>query len=75
MKFTDLEFYSAGFSLKREDGIQLYFPYTKYDCHTADPNTGKMRLEIKKLGAFTRDYDSIELMNRDSKLLLNKGKA
>lgn len=75
MKFINLDFFSAGFSIEREDGIVLYFPYTKYDCHTADPNTGKMRLEIKKLGGFTRDYDSIELMHRDSKLLLNKGKA
>lgn len=75
MKFTNLEFYSAGFSLTREDSIQLFFPYSKYDCHTADPSTGKMRLEVKKYGAFTRDYDSIELMNRDSKLLLNKGKS
>lgn len=74
MKFTNLEFYPAGFSLTREDNIQIFFPYSKYDCLTADPSTGKMRLEIKKYGAFTRDYDSVEQMNKDAQLLLNKGR-
>lgn len=74
MKFTDIQFLKHVFSLSREDGMQIYFPYSKFDFLIADPNTFKLRLEIKKHGAFTREYESYEKMKQDADKLVGKGK-
>lgn len=74
MKFTDIQFHKHVFALTREDGVQIYFPYSKFDFLTADPNTFKLRLEIKKHGAFYKDYPSFEKMKNDADRLSGKGK-
>lgn len=74
MKFTDLQFLNHGFSLEREDGLHVFFPYSKFDFLIADPHTFKMRLEIKKHGTFTRDYETYDALKKDADRLVGKGK-
>lgn len=75
MNFTDIEFYSNGFSLTREDNQQIVFPYSKLDYIIQDPATGKLRIEVKKHGAFIRLYENETQRKKDANLLIGKGRC
>lgn len=75
MIFTDVTFCSHGFSLTREDQIQVLFPYTKVDYVTVEKATGTMKIEVKRHGSFIRHYTDVDAMMKDADKLLAKGKV
>ena len=74
MNFKDIQFMKNGFSLTREDSIEIFFPYSKFEFITLDPEKFRLRIEIKKHGAFTREYPSCAEARADGDRLIGAGK-
>ncbi len=74
MNFKDIQFMKNGFALTREDSIEIFFPYSKFEFLTLDPAKFRLRIEMKKHGAFIRDYPSYEAARVDGDRLIGAGK-